>query len=203
MAGALVFSMATTSHAELSCIPPEQMDAVELPKLGIRKANTVHRRVRFPKDSRCVESADPRQRGIVISLTRPPAQVTISSIAKRKKGMVPIQVRVFDSVWRPVRHFQFSAFTQRGSRRSVAFNLDATNDPRFLLIEIDTGALGQSDSLVAGVGSTAIWAVGGFIGTISNGTEQTIAMPYVESGEVDVEFTRFEVSPIAPSGGRR
>lgn len=192
LAGILGLVPLRSAHAQPDCLPMRQATAVELPELGVRKAKTVHRVVHFPLDAECLKGANGSRQAIIVALAAPPTQVTISSISKRKVGMVPVQVTLLDSAWNPLRHFMFSEFTQRGLRRSLAFHLDPALDPRFLLVELDTGALGRSDSLVSGESTTVVWAAGGVMGTITNGSERTLEMPYVDVGDVDIEFTRFE-----------
>ena len=129
---------------------------------------------------------------MIIALPAPPLQVSIASVAKGKKGLVPVQVTVLGAERNALQHFRFSEFTQRGRRQSVSFHLNPANDPRYLLIETDLEQLGNSGSLVAGVGGTVVVAIPGFFGSFTHGSEQNVEFPYVESGEVDIEFRRFD-----------
>jgi hypothetical protein len=175
-----------------ACSVLDRERALALNALGVRKAGTVHRVLHFPKDAQCPSDAETSWQAGLVALADPPLQVTVSSLGSRKHGMMPIQVTVLDDALKPVRNYRFDAFTQRGSRRSIAFHLDPANTPRFLLIEVDPANLGESESLVAGVSTMVIWAAGGVIGTMINGHEQHLEMPLVESGDIEVEFTRFD-----------
>lgn len=73
----------------------------------------------------------------------------------------------------------------------MSIQLVPVSEPRFVLIETDVEQLGNSASLVPGVGGTVVVAVPGLFGSFTYGTEKTMTFPYVDSGDIDVEFRRF------------
>lgn len=184
-------SVAMPARADNPCLALHELPVMQLPGIGSRKTSTIHRILKFPRDSHCSQVQGSGGQAVLIALPEPPLQVSIASIAKGKKGLVPVQVSVLGAERNALQNFRFSEFTQRGMRQSVSFHLNPANDPRYLLIETDLEQLGNSGSLVAGVGGTVVVAIPGFFGSFTHGSEEKMDFPYVDSGVVDVEFRRF------------
>ena len=184
----------TPSIAEDICLSPQDLPVLTLPGFGFgsKKIGTIHRILKIPRDSHCSLDQGSSAQAVLLELTEPPLQVSIASIGKPKKGLVPIKITVLDAERIALSQFRFSEFTQRGNRQSMQFHLDPASNPRYVLIETDLEQLGNSGSFVAGVGGRVVVAGPGFFGSFVHGSEKTMDFPYVETGEVDVEFRRFD-----------
>ncbi len=197
---ALAVSASLAARADSPCGAIDEMPALELRALRNRVDASTQRTLDFVRVARCLEDADVRRDAVLVAITaRGNLQVNVSALADRKNGLLPLMVSVLDANRRVSRRFEGEPFVHRGMRHTLSFHLPDSDAPRYLLVEKDSARLGHSaEPLIMGVRSTVVWATPVVMGAYSNGNEQTVQLPFSETGKFEVELVRVDAGAASP-----
>lgn len=183
----------SSAFASQSCVSVAEMIPLALSAPAERIGATSTRSVEFTHVAQCVIEGEVQRSAVLFALPSPPhVQITIATTTHRKKGLMPLVVSRLDAELRTISRHDSSEFDQRGTSQTLSFRRQAQRPDHYLLIEPDLDRMGSSGSLVSGVRMTTVWVAAGFMGSFSNGSEKTIAIPFADAGKFEIEITRLD-----------
>ncbi|MEO8010895.1 MAG: hypothetical protein ABI650_04555 [Dokdonella sp.] len=188
------------ARADSPCVGLTAMPALELRALRNRDDASTRRTLDFASVAHCLEDAEARRAAVLVAITaRGNVQVNVTALADRKKGLLPLVVSVLDANRQVTSRFDGERFVHRGMRHTLSFHLPDSDESRYLLVEKDRRLVGQSaEPLILGVRSTVFWATPAVVGAYARGNEQTVQLPFADTGKFEVELVRIDAGAGRP-----
>ena len=129
--------------------------------------------LQFRDMAECLQSGDLNEPVVLFSLEALGKAAELDVIFHQSDSYVLAgRVEVLGPDFERIKHHDFDSFVFRGNRftRRLFFNLQ-DDKPAYLLLALDHQLYGDDVEQISGRRVTTVWAAGGFMGAISDGTE--------------------------------